>query len=338
MQPVGLLVQESRRAVGLTQRELADAAGISLSSLRDLEQGRTHCPRWGTLENLASVLGMGQRQRAELLGAERVGPDVRIGILGTVEAARSGRPAELGSVRQRAVLGLLVLHRDGWLHRDAIIDVLWGERPAASAVAEVQGYVSRLRGLLDPGRLGGRAGLITCMGQGYQLVAGAARIDAAEFAAGVRRADAALAAADPGGACAEYERALALWRGEPAADVHLLRGHPAVAALGSLRADAVLGYARAAVQAGRVADALPHLRGLCAAERFNERAHACLMIALAASGQQGAALDVFADVRGRLDRELGIRPSAALAGTHVRVLRQQLGTASVALASGHGPG
>jgi large subunit ribosomal protein L1 len=145
--PIGSLVRQRRHAAGFTQRQLADMAGVSVGALRDLEQGRTSCPRWGMLETLAGVLD--------------TGPGVRVEVLGPIAATRAGQPVPLGPARQRAVLGLLALHQGGWLHRDAIIDALWGERPPASAAGKVQGYVSRLRRVLDPAReRGQRAGFI----------------------------------------------------------------------------------------------------------------------------------------------------------------------------------
>ena len=57
---------------------------------------------------------------------------------------------------------------------------------------------------------------------------------------------------------------------------------------------------------------LPQLRWLCVRERLNEQAHAWLMTALAAAGQQAAALHVFTELRSLLDRELGVAPSPVL--------------------------
>jgi DNA-binding SARP family transcriptional activator len=74
-----------------------------------------------------------------------------VSVLGPLTVTRDRAAVALGSVRQRAVLGLLALHHGTCLHREAIIDALWAERPPASAVAEVQGYISRLRQLLRPG-------------------------------------------------------------------------------------------------------------------------------------------------------------------------------------------
>ena len=55
---VGSLVRIRRRAAGLTQRELADLAQVSLGTVRDLEQGRTHRPRPGSMTRLAGALGL----------------------------------------------------------------------------------------------------------------------------------------------------------------------------------------------------------------------------------------------------------------------------------------
>jgi hypothetical protein len=144
-----------------------------------------------------------------------------------------------------------------------------------------------------------------------------------------------VARTDPAEACGKYEHALDLWRGDLLADVDLMRDHPAAIEVRRLRADAVLGFAdaallanapahagtRAAVHAGSYDRVLPPLWSLCAAEPLNERAHASLMITLAAAGQQAAALKVLADVRQRLDADLGISPGAVLSHAHARVLR-----------------
>ena len=47
-----------------------------------------------------------------------------------------------------------------------------------------------------------------------------------------------------------------------------------------------------------------------------------LMTGLAAAGQQAAAVEVFWQLKRRLDRELGIRPGPQLAAAHLRILRR----------------
>jgi DNA-binding SARP family transcriptional activator/DNA-binding XRE family transcriptional regulator len=326
-QPMGVLIKRYREDQRATQRELAAAAGMSVGALRDLEQGRTRSPRWGSVEVLATVLGLDPAQRAELTRAwqqtagappgrpARHPGGVRIDVLGPLVAWRDGSPLALGSVRQRAVLGLLALHIGAGVHREGIIDMLWGQRPPASAVAEVQGYVSRLRKLL------GGSGAVSTSGPCYRLTAGTGQLDLAAFRLLASQARDAVARPDPAAGCDLYEQALRLWRGDVLADVDLVRDHPAAVEAACLRADAVLGYAETALMIGTPARALPRLRELCGLDPLNESAQARLMITLAATGHQASALQVFADLRRRLDAELGIPPSPVLSGAHLQVLK-----------------
>ena len=311
----------------MTQRQLARAARISLGTLRDFEQGRTRSLRPAVLAKLAAVPGFEPAQRPDRApaNAERI----RIAVLGPLTAWRDNAQLALGSARQRGVLGLLALHWGTSLHREAIIDALWGKSPPASVVTEVQGYVSRLRKLSGREHGAESAGhFIATVGTSYQLTVDADQLDCAMFGQLLRRGWDAHAGENPVLACALYQRALDLWRSPILVDLDLLRQHPAVTALSCKRSEAVLLYAAAAELAGAHGQVLSHLRDLCASEPFNEHAHAHLMIALAATGQQAAALQIFTDTRRRLDRELGVRPSAKLAEAHTRVLRQQIGALS----------
>jgi DNA-binding SARP family transcriptional activator/DNA-binding XRE family transcriptional regulator len=336
---MGALIKLYREERRVTQRELAAAAGMSVGALRDLEQGRTRSPRWGAMEGLAAVLGLGQAQRAELARCWQPGaatprerpaprwPGIRINVLGPLAAWRDGQRLGLGSARQRAVLGLLAVHSEAGVHRDAIIDLLWDERPPASAVAKVQSYLSRLRKMLGDGAArAGSAELVTSAGgRCYRLNAGADHLDLAAFSELTRQAREAAGRLDRRRACDRYEHALGLWRGDILVDVDLLRGHPAVIEVTRQRAEAVLGYAEAATGGEVRTRALPHLRELCTREPLNEHAHARLMIALAVTGEQAAALEVFTDLRLRLDTELGVSPSPVLAQAQAQILRRHLG-------------
>jgi tetratricopeptide (TPR) repeat protein len=123
-------------------------------------------------------------------------------------------------------------------------------------------------------------------------------------------------------------------RGEPAADVPVLRGHPAVTGLARRRAEAVLGYADAACRLGWHQRVLRLLEELAGEQPLEERVHARLMVALAGAGQQAAAIETFEALRRRLDEDLGVRPGPELTAAHKRVLRQDIpppadGTAAV---------
>jgi DNA-binding SARP family transcriptional activator/tetratricopeptide (TPR) repeat protein/DNA-binding XRE family transcriptional regulator len=339
----GALLRARRRSAGLTQQELADLTGVGLAAIRDLEQGRRSRPRQGTVTRLAGVLGLevsvapvpgpalpppgavagGAIKRAGRLAGPATG--LRVQILGPLAAWRDGRQVGLGPPRQRAVLGQLALSPDCLVHRETLIDVLWGDDPPVTAVNLVQAYVSRLRRALDPRHCArDNAGVLVSSGAGYRLHVSAGQLDLLEFRRLCADARASRAAGDVAAACRLYEQALRLWDGAPLADLELLRGHPAVVGLGSQQAAAVTEYAEAAASAGWHDRVLTHVRALAGRDPLNEKAHAQLMIALAGGGHQAAALEVFEAIRRRLDDQLGIRPGPVLSRAHMRVLRQEI--------------
>jgi DNA-binding SARP family transcriptional activator/tetratricopeptide (TPR) repeat protein len=326
-------VRQYRESAGLTQQRLAALAGMSLGALRDLEQGRTTQPAQRTLDQLAAALGLGPGERHHLLAAQpeqssgdsapgsAQGSGLRLGILGPLIVWRDGSPVALGGTRQRAVLGALALHSADGLHRDAIVDLLWGEDPPPSAVAIVHSQISQLRQLLEPGRPAPAGRILVSERAQYRLHPRVLS-DADEFAARVEQAQSVAAAGDLASACAAYEAALDLWRGEVLADVEVLRAHPAAVELGWRRAAAITAYAEAALTAGRADHVIRPLRGLTVREPLNEKAHALLLRSLTATGQRAVALDLFEQVRRRLVEELGASPGPELADAHLRALRE----------------
>lgn len=54
---IGKILKERRKNVGVTQEQLADVAGISLSHLKLIEQGKTN-PTLQVVETLLDCLGM----------------------------------------------------------------------------------------------------------------------------------------------------------------------------------------------------------------------------------------------------------------------------------------
>src|SRR5579872_6016913 len=333
----GALIRTYRLAAGLSQRQLADSAMISIGVIRDLEQHRTTHLQPRSIDSLVRALGLDQWQAGTLARAARAGAaagrpqerqagdtGVRVDILGSLAVWR-GIQLDPGPPGQRAVLGVLALTPGLLVRREAIIDAIWGENIPATAVNLVQKYVSRLRALLDPARLPRDPGaLLVSTSTGYRLQASAAQLDVLAFERLVAAARAASSEGDQQATCGMYERALGLWRGEPLADLDILRDHPAVTGLSRRRAEVIAEFARAACAAGMYDRVLGHLRALVAREPLNENAHALLMTVLAGSGQQADALAVFEALRIRLDEQLGVRPGPRLSSVHLQVLRQDV--------------
>src|ERR1700738_2246602 len=71
----GTLLRRHRRAAGLTQEELAERAGVSVRSIRELERGVSHAPRRDTIQFLATALELSGQEHAAFTGAAR-----RLGI------------------------------------------------------------------------------------------------------------------------------------------------------------------------------------------------------------------------------------------------------------------
>jgi DNA-binding SARP family transcriptional activator/DNA-binding XRE family transcriptional regulator len=311
-----------RRSAGLTQRSLADSAGVSVGVIRDLEQGKTRRLRSASLQRLSRVLKV---PRLNLLGPVeglRDEADPNIHVLGSLQVWHSGELVTIGPRRQRAVLALLAVCVGKSLHRDAILDALWGDTPPSSGPAVIQSYVSRLRHVLDPQRSQrARCGLLSSDGTSYQLTISGDQLDLLAFRQLLDGARRARDAGESAVACSLYEEALTLWTDEPLADLPLLHNHPAVVRLKLERAAAVIEYADAACEAGSCERAIPHLYALTVCEPFNERAHVRLMTALAATGQQGTALQLFGEVKERLAEDLGLDVGPELAEAHLQVLR-----------------
>ncbi len=347
----GDLVRAYRLAAGLTQHELAVKSGLSIAALRDYEQSRRH-PRARSLAALVGALGLNTDQAAGLARAVKrawyggamswshhrrgfgaVAPGLResarplwVAALGPLQAWRGGVPVPLGPPAQRAVLGLLLINSGVPVRRDAIVDVLWGDAPARSAVGVVQAHVSRLRKALSPPERSADSDgrIISLTNCGYVIYFSENGLDVLAFRDLVARAATAQGIGDDAAACDLYEQAIGLWRGDPLAGVELLHGHPGLTLLRQELISALLRYADVACALGQYHRVLPRLRALAAAEPFNEPAHARLMITLAGSGEQVAAIRVYEDLRLRLDQELGLYPGEELAGAHMRVLRRDI--------------
>jgi len=70
-EPIGKRIKELRETAGITQLELAMKAGISLSNLSQIEQGKKDDPRLSTLVAVADVFGV---SLDVLAGRDRSGP------------------------------------------------------------------------------------------------------------------------------------------------------------------------------------------------------------------------------------------------------------------------
>lgn len=346
------MIRWYRHKAGLTQCQLAKKAGMSVGAVRDLEQGRRFRPRPDSVTALARALDLDGDQAAGLAQAavppRRRRRDTRhvakqpelmlrepsdpamssrglwVAVLGPLEARLDGTSFSLGPFARRAVLGLLAVQPGNAVHRDTMIDVLWGESPPPTAVSLVQAHVSRLRKQLTTPRYSSSGGsVIESSGATYRLRLSSDELDLLSFQEFAAEAGCARADGECRKACELYGRAVALWRGAPLADLDLPTD-PSRAGVAQQFVDVLAAYAKVACDLGEPHRVLSWLRAGVAIDPLNERLRAWLMIALAASGQQAAAIQAYEDLRRRLDTELGLHPSDELAAAHLRVLRREI--------------
>ena len=72
-------------------------------------------------------------------------------ILGPLQVLDEGHEVALPGSKQRALLGVLLLHANETVSTERLIDELWGENPSDTAAKTVQVQISRLRKALAGG-------------------------------------------------------------------------------------------------------------------------------------------------------------------------------------------
>ena len=255
----------------------------------------------------------------------------QFGLLGPLTVRCRGVILPVAPGKQRAVLAALLLDAGRVVPVGELAEVLWGSAPPASARVSVQNYVRRLRQALEP------AGpdLISTRPGGYVITVAAGELDVTRFETLARSAREAARAASWADAAGRARSALALWRGEPLADIGSdLLTRREVPRLSELRLQALEARIEADLQLGRPAEVAAELQSLTASHPLRERLHALLMLALYRDGRQGEALAAYREARRVLARELGTEPGTGLRELHQRMLA---GDPALAPAAGRGP-
>ena len=241
-------------------------------------------------------------------------------ILGPLEISAEGRLLPVGSPKQVALLGLLLVHAGETVSRDRLMEALWGEAPPATVDSALHVYLSRLRRLLESA---GAADALVRERYGYRLLVTTEQLDANRFERLAGEGSEALAAGKPALAAERLRQALALWRGPALADLQSERF--AVVAAARLEEDRVAALEQrleADLALGRHSQLIRELETLVAEHPFRERLHAQLMLALYRSGRQAEALRAYRQARRMLADELGLEPSQELKHLEQAMLTQ----------------
>ncbi len=259
-------------------------------------------------------------------------------ILGPLEVRLGDHVVGLRRVKERILLGLLVLHANEVVSLDHLAAGLWDDvdlRPPAT----LRVHMSRLRRSLAA--LGAAGPSLVASGRGYILEASPDAVDARRFARLAAEGRRLLRSGQAAAAAGTLRHALVLWRGHVLEDLELSPAvEPELARLEAARLDALEERIEADLMCGADRELVVELERLVGEHPLRERLWGQRIVALYRSGRQAEALRAYRDLRELLAEQLGIFPGPELQRLERAVLEQdpglEIGTLTIPIAAAAG--
>lgn len=254
-------------------------------------------------------------------GAPHESAIVRFGVLGSLAVTCDGEPIHLGSPKQRAVLGILLINSNRVVSTDRLVNEIWGDDAAPERQNALWVHISNLRKALEPENENrSNDGPLRTRSPGYVLDVEPNQVDAVDFDRLLAEGR-ALTATDPAAASIVFAEALALWRGPAYADfVYEPWAQAEISRLEELRLEAVESRIDADLRRGVTRELVGELESLVHQHPTREQLTGALMLTLHRSGRAADALRSYRLLRGRLGEELGVEPSVALQRLNERIV------------------
>jgi transcriptional regulator with XRE-family HTH domain len=171
-------VRTYRLAAHLSQEALAERAGITVRSVRNVERGRVRSPHPDTVRGLGTALGLrgaaledflaqarcpywSARGGEESLISRPLSGQGRICLLGPVRLVATAQDASGGGVdtflagesitdiEARGVLAALALRITTVVPRDQLVDELWGEHPPSAVLERLTAHLASIEEALS---------------------------------------------------------------------------------------------------------------------------------------------------------------------------------------------
>ena len=243
---------------------------------------------------------------------------MRFSVLGPLLVTDdSGAPLPVRATNLRVLLACLLLEANQPVPVARLERALWDGHPPASARASLHNHVMRLRRLLgdDQGQL------VQAVPLGYLLACAGGESDLQEFEELRRRAARAARSGDWQTAAACSTDALALWRGEPLADVPGTIHDAEVSRLVEARILTAEQLGEARLRLGEHDQLISGLQPLISDNPLREGLYSLLMRACDRAGRRAEALAAYQQARNVLRTELGVEPGAELRALQQRILR-----------------
>ena len=238
-------------------------------------------------------------------------------LLGPLVVRRDGATVPVSQGKQRVVLATLMLNANRVVPVDELAEALWGPMPPASARVTVQNYVKRLRLTIEDAD----RSRISTRPRGYLMRVDDGELDISRFETLTASACSAAREGSWSRAAANARAGLALWRGEPLADVESeVLAAQEVPRLTEIRLQALELRLKAQLYLGDHVKVIPDLQRLTTDHPLREHLHGLLMLALYRHGRQAEALATYQAARRALVDELGTEPGYELRELHQRIL------------------
>lgn len=226
---------------------------------------------------------------------------VQVDVLGPLRVRADDREIDVGGPRNRALVARLALTRGRPVSASTLIDDLWGFDTPDDAKGALQSVVSRTRRRLPEGALDSSAA-------GYVLRG--ATVDADELERLI--------------AAGRTNEAVALWRGDPLAELAEL---PFVAAAAARLQELYLTAIEASLESRVHTDptVIAELADLTGSHPYRDGFWRLRLTALVSHGRANEALAAYERLRSVLADDLGADPSPELQELHLSILRGELG-------------
>jgi DNA-binding SARP family transcriptional activator len=227
---------------------------------------------------------------------------LRVSVLGPLLVTRDGDPVGLLRGRPGVLLAVLAMSAGRPVGTNRLADLLWDDDKPEHPRASLHTVVARLRRTVP--------GAVVTAGDGYLLDIGPDQVDVLRFRRLARQAG---EASDHATALGLFDQAIALWRGEPLADLgSTALGRDVVPGLNDEYLSAVQRRADLRLVAGQRDQVIAELRELTGRHPLREPLWGQLLRALAAAGRPAEAIAEYHRARETLAAWLGIDPSAEL--------------------------
>ncbi|MFC2153411.1 BMP family ABC transporter substrate-binding protein [Actinomycetota bacterium] len=238
-------------------------------------------------------------------------------VLGPLEVSEDDTILDLGPLKQRSLLALLLMNANRVVSIDRILEEIWGEK-ALGKESSVWVYVSGLRSVLEPNREA-RTVLVT-KDHGYGLQVDPDSIDAIRFEREAARGH-EVARDDPTEGSKILRQAIEIWRGAAYQDFLTEDfARMEIQRLEELRLTAIEEAVEADLRRGKSHELIAELERIHDEHPLREGPVGQLMLALYRTGRSADALRLFDRFRRGIGETLGISPSPELCRLEEQVL------------------